>query len=386
LSDLVYGGGGSGGGSVTVDYTVDTNIFNNINSSNHGYSSPAAYQAHLDVDAAKSQAQVDWSNFKQVDTKLSGWSTKLDGSTWTIRYKTNSNLFHSAFSSNDILQQFGDPKNAINPYSKKVATGYTEEYGKKTYSYIDNPAYTEFENLVKNLQTIEYSDELKANTDFNSQVKQQKLNMLTDGHDNGLYGAGTLGIDALAQNIVSLEEQINDLEMADALSSDYSRIDNTDHSREIETLQAQLGEFQKQYASAINDYNSRYAIAKAKQNEASKGEWDVHFFWMVDPTFDAGGSVFNPTIRQDTNGFSNLLLSGDINSWMAGGSLYDAPRAGDVMFNVMGNMNTVRFLGLEDTNKIPDMGVEFANPEVFRMLGNMAGDNNFSVIPPTMYS
>lgn len=84
--------------------------------------------------------------------------------------------------------------------------------------------------------------------------------------------------------------------------------------------------------------------------------------------------------------FLNSFVDGSINNWMPGGSLYDAPRAGDVMFNVLGNMNTVRFLGLEDTNRFPDMVKEFANPEVFHMFGNMPGDDNFSVIPPTIYS
>ena len=84
--------------------------------------------------------------------------------------------------------------------------------------------------------------------------------------------------------------------------------------------------------------------------------------------------------------YLNSFIDGSINDWMAGGKLYDAPRAGNIMFNVLGNMNTVRFLGREDTNKIPDMVSEFTNPELFRSLGNMPGDKNFSVISPAIYS
>lgn len=36
--------------------------------------------------------------------------------------------------------------------------------------------------------------------------------------------------------------------------------------------------------------------------------------------------------------------------WMAGGKLYDAPRAGDIFFDPAGAMHTTRFLGLEDKN------------------------------------
>ena len=382
MSDVYYDGSGSSGG-YTV--TVDPNIFSNLNNSNGGYSSQAAYEAHLQTELFKAQEQKDWANFEQPNVKGAGWSTSLDGHTITYNYNTSSNLYHSAFSVADILQQFGNSASAVNPYDKKVLYKETnDQQGGIHDYYMDNPAYKEFETLASKMQNIAYQTRLNAGQITNNKASQADLANLEAGRDNGLYGAGTLGIDSLAQNITDLKKQISDLQLADNLSSNYNRIDNTDHSKEIAALQAQLGAFQNQYDSATSDYDTRYALAKARQNEASKGEWTVHYGWVTDPTFDASFH-FNMGHRQDTNGFTNLLLSGDINSWMAGGNLYDAPRAGDVMFNILGNMNTVRFLGIEDTNRFPDMVTEFANPEVFRSLGTMAGEHNFSVIPPIIY-
>ena len=392
MSDVVYDGSDlSGGGGGSDAY-------------NGGTAPPGAFlpsQQELDnakqiYQAGSDYAQWSYEHHLQPDTHYASHSVyesnhfMFGGGT----YNLNDKLFHSSYSV-DFLLQSNDLDAWNNPYSQTVDISYSSDnVGRPVYSKGSNPAYEEFNNQLEQAkaqrleaQTIDYNKRFDAGTLQNSKLSSQTYKTLTSGHDNGLYGAGTLGIDALAQNIVDIQNQINNLQLADSLSSDYSRITNTDHSQEIEALNAQLSEFQKQYASAVNDYNARYAVAKAKQNEESKGEWNFSAGWMVDPTFDAGGMFnFNMGVRQDINGFSNLMLSGDINSWMAGGSLYDAPRAGDVMFNVTGNMNTVRFLGIEDRNNIPDMTVEFANPEVFRVLGNLAGDRNFSIIPPTIYS
>jgi len=71
--------------------------------------------------------------------------------------------------------------------------------------------------------------------------------------------------------------------------------------------------------------------------------------------------------------YATFHIKHDVNKWMAGGSLYDAPRAGNVLFNVIGDLNTTRFLGLEDKNFSPELNKVFANPEVFRILNVTAG-------------
>jgi len=384
MSDIVYNGGSGGSGSGSPSGGAPSTYLPSTTDVNHAKD---VYKAGSDY------ANWSWQNHLQPDTHYASHSTyssnnfMFGGGTYNLDNK----LFHSSYSV-DFLLKSNNLDAWKNPYTKTVDVSYSaDNVGRPVYSKGSNPAYTEFNNQLQQAktqrlqeQTADYNKRYDVGTATNAKTSQQNLSNLTDGHDNGLYGAGTLGIDTLAKNITDLQNKISNLQLADSLSSDYSRITNSDNSKEIQVLQVQLREFKKQYAGAINDYNARYALAKAQQNEASASNWSVSAGWVVDPTFDAS-SHFNMGARQDTNGFSSLMLSGDINSWMAGGSLYDAPRAGDVMFNVMGNMNTVRFLGIEDTNNIPDIVREFANPEVYRKLGYMAGDNNFSVIPPTLY-
>ena len=81
--------------------------------------------------------------------------------------------------------------------------------------------------------------------------------------------------------------------------------------------------------------------------------------------------------------FTNAFINGSMNLWRAGGVLYDAPKAGDLQFNVTGNLNTVRFLGMEDKNTnnwyswTNDKYHDFSS----KTFGNMAGDMFFSVKP-----
>jgi len=115
-----------------------------------------------------------------------------------------------------------------------------------------------------------------------------------------------------------------------------------------------------------------------------KSDMDSSSNWTIDPVYVSPQAPMDihylPTTVQDSKSQMILNTTGEINRWMAGGDLYDAPRAGDVMFNVAGNLNTVRFLGLQDTNRFPDMVQTFVNPNVSSLFGPMAGDINFSVI------
>ena len=81
--------------------------------------------------------------------------------------------------------------------------------------------------------------------------------------------------------------------------------------------------------------------------------------------------------------FTNAWINGSMNLWRAGGLLYDAPRAGDLKFNVTGNMNTVKFLNIQDQNKSTWMDWSEGKYHNFhrKNFGNMAGDEFFSVAP-----
>jgi len=78
----------------------------------------------------------------------------------------------------------------------------------------------------------------------------------------------------------------------------------------------------------------------------------------------------------------NSWVNGTMGRWMAGGELYDAPRAGDLLFNPTGTQNTTKFLGLQDTNsnfyiQTSILG-HFHTPHKLKF-GAKAGDEGFSV-------
>lgn len=78
--------------------------------------------------------------------------------------------------------------------------------------------------------------------------------------------------------------------------------------------------------------------------------------------------------------YVSMYMDGTLNDWMAGGAMYDSPRAGNELFNPIGNLNTVTFLGIENKNPTPDLNLAYANPDVSRMFGPLAGDSRFSVL------
>ena len=77
--------------------------------------------------------------------------------------------------------------------------------------------------------------------------------------------------------------------------------------------------------------------------------------------------------------YVNDNINGSMAYWMAGGLLYDAPRAGDIFFNTTGDLNTTKFLGLQNRNSSPDSIVRHANPEVHKVLNVSAGDTFFKI-------
>ena len=89
-------------------------------------------------------------------------------------------------------------------------------------------------------------------------------------------------------------------------------------------------------------------------------------------------------IRDSMNlAYVNGFINGTMNMWMAGGVLYDSPRAGDVMFKIDGHLGTTRFLNLEDKNQsvfhdwVNNKYHEFAK----KSYGQLAGDEFFGISP-----
>ena len=81
--------------------------------------------------------------------------------------------------------------------------------------------------------------------------------------------------------------------------------------------------------------------------------------------------------------FTNAWINGSMNMWMAGGILYDSPKAGDLLFNVTGDLNTTKFLNAENKNTTTWSNWNNGKYHEFerKVFGNMAGDEFFSISP-----
>jgi len=147
-----------------------------------------------------------------------------------------------------------------------------------------------------------------------------------------------------------------------------------------------------EYSDAYNEFNTALQDAKdeiRKNDNKSKGEkekrdndnWDIEFNFIYISS--------DPYIRLQNN--YNLIpsaqlvqssIDGSIYDWFAGGTKYDAPRAGNALFNETGDLNTVVFLGLQDKNYNKQLKNRLINQaEVYRMLEVTAGTsvNNDSI-------
>ena len=142
-------------------------------------------------------------------------------------------------------------------------------------------------------------------------------------------------------------------------------------------------DFNAAKASLVNtaEYIRDLEDKKAEQNDENdenkkpkkkKGNWEFSFgiTWNgYIPEFDT------PLYLQEVpKQFLDNIIDGSANDWMAGGKYYDSPRAGGVLFNVTGDLNTVRFLGLQDENYNTHLDRQFHSMgDVQRMLEVTAG-------------
>jgi len=378
MSDIIYDGGSDGSSTVTID----SGAFGNINDSYDGWSSYEAYLAYQGVQDFKAQEQIDWANFEQPNVKGAGWSTSLSGSTFTYSYKTSSNLYHSAFSVDDVLTQFGGSVDAINPYDERVVYKTTDnQMGSITNYYMDNPAYAEFETIVTEMQNVEY--EIVFNSLLDEQTDSSSLTSDTElEYDNDRFG-DTDSINSYAQDIDALESEQYEYILKDELTEYYNRIDDTDNSQLISEQEAELQDLRNQLSELINKYDNKEfqdELRRLRKDEDSKSSnWNTDAFWATEKAFDAGlGGGYAPVTQSES---LNFIQSGEVNDWMAGGNLYDSPRAGGQLFNVTGDMNTVRFLGLQDKNYNAHLQRELNGmAQLHKMLGVNAGSKSFSIL------
>lgn len=81
--------------------------------------------------------------------------------------------------------------------------------------------------------------------------------------------------------------------------------------------------------------------------------------------------------------FVNSWINGSMNLWMAGGQLYDSPKAGDVLFNPTGDLNTTRFLNRPNRNDNTWSRWNLGKYHDYQkqVFGNLAGNDFFAVAP-----
>ena len=81
--------------------------------------------------------------------------------------------------------------------------------------------------------------------------------------------------------------------------------------------------------------------------------------------------------------FVNGWINGSMNMWMAGGILYDSPRAGDVLFNVTGSQKTTKFLNIQGSNSNNWQAWDIGRYHDYqkKVFGNLAGSDFFAVSP-----
>lgn len=250
-----------------------------------------------------------------------------------------------------------------------------DDYTARVY----NNAYTDFENKATSAQTEYYATQTAIQ---NANIYQGKADLIAS------YGnIKDSSIASKIQQLADLTAQYEKLAFEDSITDYLNRIPNSNNASERELLSQQINELGNQLFQELTDYWRQQENIRRTQREFFGGfGWD-NLSWITDPYFGKGGGQL-PSIRyspiapvqQSPRVFFSLVSSGDMGDWMAGGRMYDSPRAGNVLFNPIGNLNTTVFLGLENQNFSPSMVTTLANPEPFKKFGTMAGDNGFSVL------
>lgn len=299
-------------------------------------------------------------------------SVTIDG-----RYLTDTGLRNLYISGNRV--EIASSYQRYNPVSKENFTEYIYR--------IYNNAYVEFENAAMSTQITAAQ---QASDTYLSNIQQSNsefTNSVEHNYSNTSFGSQAIS-DA-AQNISNLTYEIEQLKIQDTLSGYYNRIVDTNNAQKIAELQAQLAAEMYSLETLKNSYEReqrdfiRDIMANSEGTGLGSGDssfWKIGYSWLFEPPrLDFGLGEF-VEVAQDTKSFMLLNTTQDMSRWMAGGDLYDAPRAGDVTFSAIGNLNTVRFLGIEDKNKTDNMLLAHINPELNLMFGALAGDDGFSVI------
>lgn len=366
MSDLVYGGGGGGGGYYPPSFDPNNPMGGGGSSGYYPYVPPP-----LD---SENRAYVESyvSNIQHLDSQY------------------NSEYFSTNFNNNNPYAPYVDVTygqitfsiyanipNVGNPYA---ILGYQTFYSLSGLPYTEpiyrvyNNSYTEFETQATSAQNEYYS----------AQTVIQYAD-IDSGRADLVASYGNIKDSSIASKIEQLGDltaQYEKLLFEDNITDYLNRITDSDNAAELESLAQQITALDNLISKELIDY---YRVQENIRREQRK-DFTYDFNWLTDPYFGRDGGEFyvgkniQQSLQQNQHTFLNLYTSGDMGDWMAGGNMYDSPRAGNILFNPLGSLNTTVFLGLENQNFSPSLPSTLANPEVFRRFGTLAGDRGFSVL------
>jgi len=139
-------------------------------------------------------------------------------------------------------------------------------------------------------------------------------------------------------------------------------------------------QFEKALQDAKEEISKNDNKSKSEDDKKTKTEsdyWELEFEFILSSAPDElplYGLQRNYELIPSASVVSSSI-DGSIYDWFAGGVNYDAPRAGGTLFNETGDLNTVRFLGLQDKNYNKILQNRLTSPaELYRMLNITAGN------------
>lgn len=343
---------------------------------------------------------LDFANIMLGGTGGTGVAGDPAESGGSVYVPTGNTVQTNVFSADTLVTEFGGNIATIeNPYTQTIhtSTKYTDiyihvpvfdsrgniSYVRRIYTgtistkiYSNNPAYAQFETAATTAQQTEASQITNSQLgELQTQIDDFS-NTLDKYYDRDIFG-DTVAIDTTANTIGTLEYEIAQLKLQDELSQNYDRIDDTDNTARIKALEEQLAENELALEQLTTEYDKEKTDFVSKMTTPKVDDWKWDFYWISEPPMEEYD--YTSTARQDIKSFMILNTTEEMSRWMAGGDLYDAPRAGDVAFSAVGNLNTVRFLGIADTNRTADMVLAHINPELQQIFGKLAGEDNFNI-------
>lgn len=349
MSDLVYGGGGGGSGYYPPNFDPNNPM---------GTSGGGSYNPSPSPDA-------NYYSFHKVyaDPLLTPEWFILNvniGNPYTQTYKYTYLDDHSNYW--EYIMSSG------NSYSLAERAPHFYDV------YVNNYAYIDFENKATSAQTEYYA----------TQTAIQYAD-IDSGRSDLIASYGNIkdsSIAAKIEQLGNLTAQYEKLAFEDSITDYLNRIPDSDNAAELASLAQQIIELDAQISKELVDY---YRVQENIRRE-QRQNFTYDFNWLTDPYFGQSSGEFyvgktpSISVQQNQSTFLNLYTSGEMGDWMAGGNMYDSPRAGNILFNPLGSLNTTVFLGLDNQNFAPSLPATLANPEVFKKFGTLAGDTGFSVL------